>query len=460
MGGWVMRTWMKLATAGVALLAPLAMGAGTAEAATPVAIWHMEATGVMTDSSGHANDGDPQRVTAVADPGFGNGYQFVQNSIVLVPDSPTLDPGTADLSVTTRVRFDKPPSAATGDYDLIRKGLASTAGGEWKIEILPGGGLSSPAFCLFKDAGGKTASVRGRSNLAGGAWHSITCAKTSSQISLTVDGGAPVVLGATLGSISNNQPVGLGQKPGGGDQYIGDMDEVSIEFGGASSGGDTTPPTVTSTNPGADATGASVTGNVTATFSEAVKAVTATNFTLRKAGTTAALGATVSYNASTRTGTLNPAASLAPGTQYTATLTGGTSTGIRDAANNPLATYTWSFTTAGASGGDVTPPTVTAHTPTGTTGISRTANVTATFNEVVTNVTTDTFTLTPEGGGTAVPATVTFNSTSGRWVLNPGSTLLATTTYTATVVGGVNGVKDLAGNPLAADVSWSFTTGA
>jgi hypothetical protein len=38
--------------------------------------------------------------------------------------------------------------------------------------------------------------------------------------------------------------------------------------------------------------------------------------------------------------------------------------------------------------------------------------------------------------------------------------LAASTTYTATVKGGTNGAKDLAGNALAANVSWSFTTGS
>ena len=36
----------------------------------------------------------------------------------------------------------------------------------------------------------------------------------------------------------------------------------------------------------------------------------------------------------------------------------------------------------------------------------------------------------------------------------------ASTTYTATVKGGAGGVKDIAGNALAADVTWSFTTAA
>jgi fibronectin type 3 domain-containing protein len=43
-------------------------------------------------------------------------------------------------------------------------------------------------------------------------------------------------------------------------------------------------------------------------------------------------------------------------------------------------------------------------------------------------------------------------------VLDPSANLEANTTYTATVKGGANGVKDLAGTPLASDKTWSFTT--
>ena len=38
--------------------------------------------------------------------------------------------------------------------------------------------------------------------------------------------------------------------------------------------------------------------------------------------------------------------------------------------------------------------------------------------------------------------------------------LSLSTDYSATVKGGVDGVKDLAGNPLASDVTWTFTTAA
>ena len=42
----------------------------------------------------------------------------------------------------------------------------------------------------------------------------------------------------------------------------------------------------------------------------------------------------------------------------------------------------------------------------------------------------------------------------------PRRGLAYSTTYTATVKGGPGGVTDVAGNPLAADVSWTFTTQA
>ena len=346
-----MRRRMALATAAVTLFSPLFL-AGTAQAATTnVALWSMESVTnrVMSDSSAYGNNGTTTSVTTVADPGFGSGYHFGLNtSAVTVPNSTSLTPGTADFSVSMRVRFDNPPDAATGDFDLIRKGLATTQGGEWKIEIFPNTQYSSPAFCLFNDADGTTVRLRGNKNLADGAWHTITCAKTSTYITLTVDGGTLKALtpsGTTLGSIDNTDVVGLGQKPGGGDQYIGDMDEVRIDVG-SSSAGDTTSPTAT-VAPADGATGVGGSANVTATFSEAVQGVDLTTFTL-----TDSSGLVVPGTVTNPTGNkwvLNPTGTLAPGTVYTATLVGGGGpTGIRDLANNPLSPNpkTWRFTTA------------------------------------------------------------------------------------------------------------------
>ena len=42
--------------------------------------------------------------------------------------------------------------------------------------------------------------------------------------------------------------------------------------------------------------------------------------------------------------------------------------------------------------------------------------------------------------------------------LTPTTPLANLTIYTATVKSGASGVKDAAGNPLASDVVWTFTT--
>jgi hypothetical protein len=226
---------------------------------------------------------------------------------------------------------------------------------------------------------------------------------------------------------------------------------------------DTTAPTVTARAPAANATGVAVGGDVTATFSEAVQGYSGTTFTL-KSGTSSgnpSVNAVVSYDAATRVLTLNPSANLAANTLYTARLTGGSSA-IRDMANNPLANASWTFTTGTPP--DTTAPTVTSRNPSnGATGVSRTGNITATFSEAVSNViapvgtTPGTFTLRT-GTGTVVAAAVRRNGTTNQWILDPNSTLASRTTYTVTLTGGSAGIKDAAGNPLAADVTWTFRT--
>lgn len=226
-------------------------------------------------------------------------------------------------------------------------------------------------------------------------------------------------------------------------------------FPSATAAGDTTAPTATG-SPASGATSVPAATNVTATFNESVQGVDGTTFGLRQAGSTTDVPAAVAYDATTRVATLDPTADLAPSTQYTATLTGGTAA-IRDMANNPLTTVSWSFTT-GSGAADTTSPTSTGRIPAkdGAAGVGRTANVTVAFSETVTNVDTTTFTLRPAAGGTNVVAAVSFNSSNGRWVLNPNAALTANTAYTAKVD---STITDLAGNPFAG-MSWSFTTGA
>ena len=110
---------------------------------------------------------------------------------------------------------------------------------------------------------------------------------------------------------------------------------------------------------------------------------------------------------------------------------------------------------------DTTPPTVSGQSPaSGTTGVSIGSTVQATFSEAMNAATiiTSTFTLR-DAANTLVVASVSYDSGSYTATLTPSSPLALGMTYTATVKGGSGGVTDVAGNALAADVTWSFTTG-
>jgi glucose/arabinose dehydrogenase len=112
-----------------------------------------------------------------------------------------------------------------------------------------------------------------------------------------------------------------------------------------------------------------------------------------------------------------------------------------------------------SSGQDTTPPNVTATTPAaGATGVAVTVSPTATFSEAMdpASLTSTTFSLVAQGQSTPIPAAVSYANRVAT--LDPNGDLAAATSYTATVKGGVGGARDLAGNVLSADVSWTFTT--
>jgi hypothetical protein len=111
---------------------------------------------------------------------------------------------------------------------------------------------------------------------------------------------------------------------------------------------------------------------------------------------------------------------------------------------------------------DATAPKVDATTPTNNaTGVAGGKNVTAAFSEAVnpSTVTTSTFKLVKSGRTTPISAGVGLSLDGKVATLNPygsSTTILARcTTYEATVT---TGVKDGAGNPLAANKVWYFKT--
>lgn len=117
---------------------------------------------------------------------------------------------------------------------------------------------------------------------------------------------------------------------------------------------DTTPPTITLTNPADAATGVPLNIAVSATFSEDMNPLTITapgTFTLAVAGVGgAAVAGSVTYDAVTRIATFTPTANLTATTQYTATITNAALDLAGNALGAGLIPNPWSFTTGAAAG--------------------------------------------------------------------------------------------------------------
>lgn len=224
------RGLVALATAVV----PFLMLAPPAAAATAGALWHMdESTGPLAhDSSGNGNDGMLFNVT-LGRPGFvGSGFGFNgTDSKIVVQSSSSLNPGAQDFSYTAAVRLTVVPGV--GDtYDVLRKGISSTTGGEYKMEVANVKGAAR-ARCLAKDAAGHVAKVTHSKSLADGQWHVITCSRSGNAWSTTVDGVVKSGI-VSLGSVSNSKVLTIGSKNGGktgGDFYRGDLDEAAVSIG-------------------------------------------------------------------------------------------------------------------------------------------------------------------------------------------------------------------------------------
>jgi len=243
---------------------------------------------------------------------------------------------------------------------------------------------------------------------------------------------------------------------------------------------DVTRPRVTLTVPATTVPGptlvAPANAAITATFTEdmAPASITAASFTVSAPLPALPLAGAVAYSASSRTALFTPVTALTVGTVYTARLT----TVAKDLAGNALAgnqaplpaasDYVWTFTASAPSPQGAL--TVASTSPANNaTNVSPAAAVNATLalpsglRLDPATVTTATFTLTGPGLTPVPAASVTLDATTGRIAtFTPLGALTTGATYTATLLAGATGVKDLAipANQLAAAYTWTFTVGA
>ena len=216
---------------------------------------------------------------------------------------------------------------------------------------------------------------------------------------------------------------------------------------------DTTPPTIVSVAPADAATGVATGSPIAARFSEAMDSgtFTGTTFTLASGGI--AIAGSISLSADGKTATFTPTAALPYESSITATIT----TGVTDLAGNALAANkVWAFTTIAPP--DIIPPTVVSLTPAdAATGIAVGSPIAAKFSEAMDSGTITGTTFTVASGGTAIGGSIVFSADSKAATFTPTAALPYGSVITATIT---TDVTDLAGNALAADKVWAFTTTA
>jgi hypothetical protein len=208
-----------------------------ASAATTVASWAMNETSgaVMNDASASNNDGTIGSKVMLT----GSSYQFPAANttfadparLVKVPHAASLNSGTQPLRITVQFK-----TTSAGEHNLMQKGQSGTAGGFWKLELNPDGPTPGKARCTFKGGNGG-ASVTAAPLLNDGQWHTISCRKTSTTITVTID-GVTTTRSARVGSITNTYAISLGGKlscnPPAGvecDYYVGELANGLIEVG-------------------------------------------------------------------------------------------------------------------------------------------------------------------------------------------------------------------------------------
>jgi|WetSurMetagenome_2_1015567.scaffolds.fasta_scaffold13159_2 hypothetical protein len=214
-----------------------------------------------------------------------------------------------------------------------------------------------------------------------------------------------------------------------------------------------TAPNVTTKTPAAGATGVPVTQSVTAVFDKEMDSSTITSATfyiIKQGGSP--LPANVTYNAATKTATLDPLGDLEQGAVYEVTL----SSAIKGSTGATLtgAPVVWTFTTVSAA------PSVTSKVPAaGATGVPITQLISAVFDKAMdaTTLTSATVYIAKQGG-TPLPATVTYSAASKTVTLDPLADLEGGAIYNVTLA---NAIKGADGQTLTgAPVVWSFTTAA
>ncbi len=215
---------------------------------------------------------------------------------------------------------------------------------------------------------------------------------------------------------------------------------------------DTVAPVAVRTSPFSEATGVPVNSVIAVELDEPVDPVTVgpSSFLVREEVTFQNLSGTYSISGGGRIVTFVPDAPLPVGRRHNVFIS---NRGMADLAGNRVTTGSFAFTASFTA--DSTPPQVAEVSPRdGWTDVPRNGRVAVRFDEPVASHTISQITVS--ANGTAVMVKRTLSDANRLLVLTPLELLGASTAYTVTI----QGVRDLAGNLLAAPRVTGFTTRA
>lgn len=231
---------MKLVRAAITAAAASALALAVAppvNASTVIARWEMnEGTTAqkMLNDAGSGLDGTIGTTVQTGVTVLGRtGYRFPLKGrlsydparLVTVPDAGNaLDPGTRTYTIKWRMRFN------TSYGNILQKGQSGTPGGYFKVQA-PRGVVQ----CLFRDGTGFDRTVSSGRPLNDDRWHYLKCTRSSTAVTMTVDGVLTSTSSGAVGDISNDYPLSIGGKYNCNqtsvscDYFVGDLDRVEIK---------------------------------------------------------------------------------------------------------------------------------------------------------------------------------------------------------------------------------------
>jgi hypothetical protein len=148
--------------------------------------------------------------------------------VIQVADNNLLDIVDPSVQYTLEFRY----RTRHGYGNIMQKGQSGTVGGQIKVQ-LPGG----KPQCLFKGANGVRVGSGSQVPIDDNQWHTVRCVKTSTRVTVFVDGVRRGMKNGSTGPINNTKPWVVGgkiscdQQNTTCDYFSGDIDYITITRG-------------------------------------------------------------------------------------------------------------------------------------------------------------------------------------------------------------------------------------